>query len=193
MNTSSYFDDLRALYQAELDDLRTDSEGNHVLARRLAEKRSELGFLLQMMDINPEMLAVVLHNAFRFANPAVMDLLVQQDVHDLPGWDSINTTIDIAAWAGETVQTILREPTGKAFMVLAAALEYLLHKPQGEAESTKADNDEDGQQDRDEMRHERHDDHRTEDDDDDEAAARAREEAGNDWLTQQGFDQKDAQ
>ena len=175
MTTSHYFSDLRALYQAELDDLRTDSEGNNVLARHLDEKRGELGFLMQMMDANPEMLAVVFHQA-------------------LPGWDAIGEVVDVAAWACDMVRTITATPMGGEFMVTAAALEYLYHKPFTLAERAGADDgeDEDGQ-DQDEVRAERHDDNHTDDHDHDdtEAAARAREEAGNDWMAEQGFDRKD--
>jgi hypothetical protein len=48
---SSYFYDLRSAYQAELDDLVSDSEGKDVLRKRLAEKRSEIGFLVKMMEL----------------------------------------------------------------------------------------------------------------------------------------------
>ena len=41
-------------YQAELDDFVSDSEGNgDVLRKRLAEKRNEMAFLLQMMELAP--------------------------------------------------------------------------------------------------------------------------------------------
>ena len=53
MNISPFFHNLRSAYQAELDDLRSDSEGHDVLKKRLAEKRRELGFLLQMMELSP--------------------------------------------------------------------------------------------------------------------------------------------
>ena len=62
MIISPFFQELRSAYQAELDDLNSDSEGQYILDKRLAEKRKELGFLLQMMDLNPEMVAVVLHH-----------------------------------------------------------------------------------------------------------------------------------
>ena len=61
MHISPFFQELRTAYQAELDDLSFDSEGQHVLHKRLTEKRQAMTFLLQMMDLNPEMVAVVLH------------------------------------------------------------------------------------------------------------------------------------
>ena len=170
------------------------------LHKRLAEKRGELGFLVQMMEISPEMVAVVLHQAFRFSIPAAMDHLVAQDADELPGWDSISGTIDVAPWARSIVQTILKEPQGGWFMTLAAALEYMHHKPLTAAERAQvASDDDDGnaadgtsaKQDRDDVRNERHDDHHTEDHDEEESGARAREDAGNDWLAEQGFDRKD--
>ena len=193
MSTSSFFHNLRSAYQSELDDLRTDSEGHDVLRKRLAEKRRELGFLVKMMELSPEMVAVVFHQAFRFTSPAEMDHLVAQDADELPEWGSISDTIEVVPWAREIVQTILKEPMGEWFMTIAAALEYMHHKPLTAAERALLveDDDEDGKEDRDDARNDRHDDNHTEDHDEEEANARAREEAGNDWLTEQGFDRKD--
>ena len=61
MKISRYFRDLRNAYEAELDDLTSDSEGKDVLRRRLADKRKEFGFLVQMVEVAPEMVAVVFH------------------------------------------------------------------------------------------------------------------------------------
>lgn len=203
MSTSSFFHNLRSAYQAELDDLSTDSEGHDVLSKRLAEKRREMGFLVKMMEISPEMVAVVLHRAFRFAIPAAMDHLVAQDADELPAWAAINDTVEVAPWAHGIVQTILKEPAGDWFMTIAAALEYMHHKPLTAAERAQFESDGDdgddgdekgkegGKGDRDELRNERHDDNHTEDHDEEEANARAREDAGNDWMVEQGFDRKD--
>ncbi len=203
MFTSSFFHNLRSAYQAELDDLSTDSEGRDVLRKRLAEKRRELGFLVQMMELSPEMVAVVLHQAFRFSIPSAMDHLVAQDADELPNWNSLSGTIDVAPWAQGIVQTILKEPQGEWFMTIAAALEYMHHKPLTAAERAQSDSAQDdgedgpdsaesgAKRDRDEVRNERHDDHHTEDHDEEESGARAREDAGNDWLVEQGFDRKD--
>jgi hypothetical protein len=193
MHISPFFHNLRSAYQAELDDLRSDSEGHDVLKKRLAEKRRELGFLVQMMELSPEMVAVVLHQALRFSSPAAMDHLVAQEADDLPDWDSIRDTVDIAPWAQETVQTILKEPMGEWFMTIASALEYMQNRPLTSAERAQLEalEDEDGTEDRDARREERHDDNHTEDHDEEEADAQAREDAGNDWLVEQGFDRKE--
>jgi len=192
MSTSSFFYNLRSAYLAELDDLRTDSEGKDVLRKRLAEKRREMGFLVKMLEVSPEMVAVVLHQAFRFTEPKLMDHLIAQDAEDLPEWDSLRDTIEVAPWAQEIVQTILKEPMGEWFMTLATALEYMHSRPLTAAERAQAqDEDEDGLEDRDEVREHRHDDEHTEDHDEEALDAQAREDAGNDWLAEQGFDRKD--
>jgi hypothetical protein len=191
MSISNFFLELRSAYQAELDDLTSDSEGKDVLRRRLAEKRKELGFLMQMMEISPEMVAVVLHQAFRFTRPAVMDHVLAQDADELPEWDSISDSIDIAPWAQNMVQTILKQPMGAWFMTLSSALEYMHNKPLSAVERAQLARMEDEEEDQDEVRNERHDDTHTEDHEEDEADARAREEAGNDWMVEQGFDRKD--
>jgi hypothetical protein len=192
MSISPFFHNLRSAYQAELDDLRSDSEGHDVLKKRLAEKRRELRFLVQMMELSPEMVAVVLHQALRFSSPAAMDHLLAQDADDLPEWGSISDSIDVAPWAQEIVQTILKEPMGEWFMTIASALEYMQHRPLSASERAQQDDaDEDGAEDRDTAREERHDDSHTEDHDEEEADAQAREDAGNDWLVEQGFDRKE--
>ena len=192
MSTSHFFHNLRSAYQAELDDLASDSEGHDVLKKRLTEKRREITFLVKMLEANPEMVAVVLHHAFRFQSPALMAHLVAQDADALPEWSSILHSIEIAPWAQGLVQTILKEPMGEWFMTIAAALEYMHHTPLSHADRLPLeDEDEDGLEDRDNIRNERHDDNHTEDHDEEEAEARAREEAGNDWMVEQGFDRKD--
>jgi len=192
MSTSSFFHNLRSAYMAELDDLRTDSEGKDVLRKRLAEKRKELGFLVKMLELSPEMVAVVLHQAFRFTAPKAMDHLIAQDSEDLPEWDSISGTIEVAPWAQDMVKTILKEPMGEWFMTIASALEYMHSRPLTAAERAQLESeDDDGLEDRDEVREHRHDDNQTEDHDEEEAEARAREEAGNDWMVEQGFDRNE--
>jgi hypothetical protein len=200
VTTSSYFHHLRNAYQAELDDLRSDSEGHDVLRKRLAEKRRELDFLVQMMELSPEMVAVVLHQAFRFTNPALMENVTSLESDELPEWSSLRDTIEVADWAHPVVERMEREPLGDWFLTVAAALEFMHHQPLTAAERAQlaaleaedADGDEaEGKRDRDEVRTTRHEDTHTEDFDEDVADAQAREEAGNDWLTAQGFDRKD--
>ena len=162
------------------------------MRKRLTEKRRELGFLVKMMELSPEMVAVVLHEAFRFTHPSVMDHLVSRDADDLPEWDHVSDTIEVAPWAQEIVKTLLKEPMGEWFMTIASALEFMHHKPLTVAERRLVeDSSEDDREDRDDVRNERHDDNHTEDHDEEEVDAHAREEAGNDWMVEQGFDRKD--
>ena len=192
MHISPFFLELRSGYEAELDDLRYDSEGRDVLRMRLTQKRKELGFLLQMIELSPEMVAVVLHRGFRFRQTAAMDHLLTLEPDEFPAWDSLTDAVALEPWAGEIAQVVLEEPMGEWFLTLSAALEYMLAKPVGAPQPDRAeDADADGESDRDEARNGRHDDHHTEDHDEEEQEARAREEAGNDWMVAQGFDRKD--
>ncbi len=180
MSLSPFFLQLRSAYQAELDDLTSDSEGRGVLRQRLAEKRQELGFLVKMIEISPEMVAVVFHLAFRFVQPAVLEHLISQDADDLPDWDAIADAVELAPWAQDLADTILTEPAGPWFMTLAAALEYMHARPGRASDEGGDDTDDEDREDADEDR-----------DDDDDADQRARDEAGADWLSDQGFDRKD--
>jgi hypothetical protein len=191
MHISSFFLELRSAYQAELDDLSSDSEGRNVLQKRLADKRQELDFLLQIMDLNPEMVAVVLHQAFHFTAPAVMDHFLTHSDDELLAWDAVQQALTIAPWAQPIVDQILREPMGEWFMTVAAALEYMHHKPLSAAnrppEAEKDDDAEHG----DAAHVQTPEDGGSRVEDDDEQDAQTREEAGNDWLAGQGFDRKD--
>ena len=182
MSISPFFQELRIAYQAELDDLNSDSEGHYILDKRLAEKRKELDFLLQMLDLNPEMVAVVLHQAFEFTEPELMDHFITLDAEDLLSWDALSEGIRIAPWAQTMVDQILAEPVGAWFMSVAAALEYMHGTPMRRgASSNDADADEDLQN------VERGD----QPEPDEEREAREREEAGNAWMVEQGFDSKE--
>jgi hypothetical protein len=68
MTISPFFRNLRTAYRAEMDDLTFDSDGRDVLRQRLGEKRKEIGFLVQMMELSPEMVAVIFHQGLRFTS-----------------------------------------------------------------------------------------------------------------------------
>ena len=180
MSISPFFQELRTAYQAELDDLNSDSEGHYILDKRLAEKRQELSFLLQMMDLSPEMVAVVLHQAFEFHEPELMDHFITLDADDLLSWDTLSEGVRIAPWAQPIVDQILAEPVGAWFMSVAAALEYM-HGTSMRRSTGTADADEDLEN------VERGDQAES----DEERDAREREEAGNAWMVEQGFDSKE--
>lgn len=186
MKISAFFHQLRAGYQSELDDLTFDSEGRDILRQRLAERRKELSFLIQMLELSPEMVAVVFHQGFKFKLPAVMDHLLSLESDEFPEWDSLSDAIQLNPWAKELMQVILKEPLGEWFMTVAAGLEYMYSKPGAmPAVSHDEDEDEDGDD------REEGDDRLDEFDEDEEKEARAREDAGADWMVEQGFDRKD--
>ena len=183
MKISPFFLGLHSAYQAELDDMTFDSEGRDVLRQRLSERRQELKFLMQMMELSPEMVAVIFHQGFHFKLPAVMDHLLTHESHEFPEWDSLAHALHLPPWAHDLTQVVLQEPMGEWFLTVAAGLEYMHSRP-GAAPVGKHDEDErDADDDR--------DDRMDEFDADEENDARAREEAGADWMVEQGFDRKD--
>lgn len=181
MNITPFFRDLRSAYQAELDDLAFDSEGRDVLRQRLGEKRREIGFLVQMMELSPEMVAVIFHQGFRFAQPAVMEHLLTLESHEFPEWDSLSDVVHLQPWARDLSDVVLRQPMGEWFLTVAAALEYMYTRP-GSAPAAQDDDEKDGDE---------REGPSSEFPDDEAEDARIREEAGADWLAEQGFDRKD--
>jgi hypothetical protein len=186
MTTSAYFKLLRTSYQAELDDLTSDSEGKDVLKKRLAEKRKELDFLKQMIELSPEMVAVIFHNAFTIKLPAVMDDLLTFEADELPEWSTLGDVVQLADWAKEPAKVILKEPFGEQFMVVAAALEYMFHKKTHRPALHENDEEDDDNED-----HDGGADYDSEHDKQAHKEAKAREEAGQDWMVEQGFDRKE--
>jgi hypothetical protein len=186
MSISGYFKHLRTSYQAELDDLTSDSEGKDVLKKRLAEKRKELDFLKQMIELSPEMVAVIFHNAFNYKLPGVMDDLLSFEADELPDWSTLNAVVSLNDWAKEPAKIILKEPFGEQFMVVAAALEYMFHKKTHRPALHENDEEDDDNED-----HDGGADYDSEHDKEEAKAAKLREEAGQDWMVEQGFDRKD--
>ena len=191
MSISPFFQNLRSAYQSEIDDLTFDSDGVDVLHQRLAEKRGEINFLVQMMELSPEMVAVIFHQGFNFKRPTVMDHLLGHEAEEFPQWSSVSDGIELAPWAHELAQVVLRAPGGEWFMTVAAGLHYMAGKVEAAQVMPRGDDEFD-------------DDRADEDDDEDEfdiaedgdefdqpGTARARKEAGADWLVAQGFDRKD--
>ena len=192
MKLSPYFHDLRSAYQAELDDLTQDSEGKDVLRKRLAEKRKEIAFLVQMMELAPEMVAVVFHQGFRFARPMALEQLLGRGVDDLPGWSSLSAdgAVVLEPWAASLAQAVLAEPGGERFLAVAAGLEFMqahsrLAPVASHAEAEEDDGDEDAPE------HDDDYDALSADDAVDPHNARSREEASDNWLSDAGFDRKD--
>ncbi len=191
MKISPFFHDLRSAYQAEIDDLTQDSEGKDVLRKRLARKRSEIGFLVKMMEVAPEMVAVVFTKVF--ASPALLRwnrrwLWVQDH---LPSWESLSTCISLEPWAAALAKTVLAEPGGDRFMVIAAGLEYLQQaRFAGSAVGGEADAEGD-EDDADDREHDDDYDALSADDVVEPHDSRSREEASANWLADVGFERKD--
>ena len=191
MSISPFFLELRSSYQSEMDDLTFDSEGRDVLRQRLTQKRGELGFLLQMMELSPEMVAVIFHQGFQFKKPSVLEHLLAQEPEEFPEWESLADAVQLAPWSQELAQQILKEPMGAWFMTVAAGLEYMYSRPN--AASTVVHEEEDDQdEDADEGVADDDVGRSVLDSDADAASgAREREEAGADWMAEQGFDRKE--
>ena len=190
MSISPFFLNLRSAYRSEIDDLTFDSEGRDVLRQRLAEKRREISFLVQMMELSPEMVAVIFHQGFAFRQPAVMDHLLTHEADEFPQWSQVSAGMELAPWAQDLATVVLQAPGGEWFLTVAAGLHYMAGK--SDALATQQGNEEAGGED---------DDNGNDNDDQDEfdadengdepGDARARKEAAADWLVGQGFDRKD--
>lgn len=171
MTLSPYFAELKSAYEAELEDLMTDSAGHDVLARRLQAKRGQLPQLLPMIECNPEMVAVAFHGGMRFASPEVMRDLAVREPEDLPPWSALMASVSLESWAAELARIVLENPNGEQFLVVTACLEFL----QGRFDELPATGGRPSvNQDPDEV----------EDDFD-------LDEAGAEWLAEQGFDRRD--
>lgn len=178
MKNSYYFAELSASYDAEIDDLLTDSEGNSALKRRLQQKRQELQAILPMIEFSPEMVVPVFFDAFTFSNPKVLAAAVvcEPDDGDFPGWDELSAAIDVATWARPLVDAVLAESAGEVFMVTAAGLEFI--RLFAKSAPAPAADDKDGGE-------AKNDNGEGDDGDDDD---RDLAEVGDDWLAEQGFD-----
>lgn len=167
MKISHYFSDLRAIYVAEIEDLTTDSGGGDVLKARLREKRAQISDLLPMMETNPEMLAVAFHKSVIVKSPRIVIRLLACEPEEFPAWEAVSECVLFEPWATSMVETMLDEAGGEQFLLTTVALEYLYSLGDSSAHASD-DEDED-------------EDH-IEGDSDDLA------EAGDQWLSDQGFD-----
>lgn len=189
MRLTSFFAPLLCAYQAELDDLTSDSEGKDVLRKRLADKRKEIDFLAQMIELSPEMVAVIFHRAFRFGSTkTTLEHFLTHEATQ-PDWAALAAAVTLESWAQPLAQRILQEPQGSWFLAVAACLEYLQQNPRfsGAAHSANEEDDNDT------------DDNDRDDDESQPLSAddatdlhndKSRQEAHEDWLSGQGFDRK---
>ncbi len=187
MSLSHYFEDLNKAYRAEIEDLQTDSEGKNVLATRLKEKRTQFAALMPMIEFAPEMVAPAFHGGISFTTPQAMVMVSFLEPEEFPSWDELVEAVHFEAWAEKLLAIALKEPGGERFMISTICLEYLHGKKSGKfalhhdsAEQTHEsaeDRDTDGE-----------DQLERSDDDEDEKDL---EEAGADWLSEQGFDRRE--
>ena len=164
--SSLYFEDLFERYSSELDDLRTDSEGRDVLARRLQDRRKEFSSLMPLLEDAPELAAAALHGAFRITDRKLLDRAVNgtPGLGGCPDWKQLAATLDIAAWARPLIERCLQQPGGDDFLVSAAVLDWMLNEDLRRAPTAGLPHD-DEDEDREDLG-----------------------DAGRDWLAEQGFD-----
>lgn len=174
MKTSYYFSELFSAYDAEINDLMTDSEGKLAIHNRLKEKRKEFKSILPMIEFSPEMVLPVFYDCFSFSTPKAMAsaVMCEPDDGDFPSWDDLSSIIKLESWAHPLVDAVLNESAGDVFMVSAACVEFI-RKFDSSARQPASDDAEA----KNEM---------SEDEDDDEDRDLA--EAGDNWLGEQGFD-----
>ena len=147
------------------------------------------------MELSPEMVAVIFHQGFNFKRPTVMDHLLGHEADEFPQWGSVSDGIELAPWADELAQVVLRAPGGEWFMTVAAGLHYMAGKveaaPLVHNGDDELDDDDGAEEDGDEDEFDIAEDGDESDQSGQSGTARARKEAGADWLVAQGFDRKD--
>ena len=182
MNISPFFAELMPVYDAELEDLMSDSEGRPALKKRLNEKRQQFAHLLPMIEYSPEMVAVVFYNAFSFTSPAMMKAIVssEPDGDDFIPWDQLQENLGIADWAQEFIDAATNADGGDVFLVITAAMEYLRIKGGHHSAHSAVESDENEDDDRDVY-----------DSDDDGGDMSDLESSGSSWLSEQGFESLD--
>jgi len=175
LKKSNYFSELIKSYNDEIDDLVSDSAGHSVLQQRLNVKRHEIGAILPMIEYSTEMVAVIFYDAFDFKSPGIIQQIVlgEPDDTDFVAWDELKNELTVADWAAPLIDAALQVRGGDAFLVTAAALEFLRTRTSSfEPEPEVVDEDDQGN-------------------DDDDGDAGDLSEAGADWLSEQGFETLD--
>ena len=172
MKTSPFFGELASSYAYEIEDLTWDSSGDNVLASRLRVKREQFAHLLPMCEFDPVMVAPAFRGGLGFTTHEVLARLVAGQPDDFPSWEEVSASIEFEPWAEKLAQLALASPRGEQFMLIVAGLEYLQSGPAPAA--APAEVEASGDEDKDD-----------EGDDADDLA-----EAGEDYLSEQGFDRR---
>lgn len=183
MKLSAFFNELSSSYAYEIEDLTWDSGGDNVLAKRLKVKRDQFDQLLPMSEFDPVMVAPAFRGGFRFAakelSQDIFGRLLSAQPGGFPTWDALSETIEMEPWAERLAERALRAPGGERFMLIAAALEYVFS---GNVAATPAIDTEAADSDRDKEE--------GRDADSDDAPQGDLAEAGEDYLSEQGFDRR---
>ncbi len=168
--TSFYFEDIFERYASEIDDLRSDSEGKDVLNKRVRDKHKEFSFLLSMIDTAPEMVAPAFHGAFGFSAGKLLHTASNSEPGDdgFPSWAELEASLDIAPWARPLINICLDKDGGESFLVTTAVLEWLLGSGLSARSAPEASRDEEDEDHTDDLG-----------------------EAGEEWMSEQGFDAVD--
>jgi hypothetical protein len=174
MRLSYFFEDMTKAYRTELEDLQSDSEGKNVLAGRLKEKRTHFAALMPMIEVAPEMVAVAFHGAVKFSHPEAMALLSSIEPDEFPSWEEMAHAVQFEPSAQRLADIALKERGGDRFLLTTVCLEYLHGKSAGSSDATHDDVEAGPERGEDE-------------DEDDEQDL---DQAGADWLEQQGFDRR---
>ena len=176
MKMSPFFSDLSSTYAYEIEDLTYDSAGANVLAARLKVKREKFADLLPMLETFPVMVVPAFRSAFRFGERALPEQLIAGGPDDFPSWEALSKVVGLEPWAEMLAQRSLEAPGGEQFMLIAAGLEYIFG---GHAATTGVPTEEiegaaqEGSREA-----------------DDEEFGEDLAEAGEDYLSGQGFDRR---
>ena len=91
------------------------------------------------IETGPDEVAVVFHQGFEFKQPKVLDGLLTLESDQLPTWSGLKDAVHLPKWSLELSKIVLKEPAGDWFLTVAAALEYMYHKPDGHLQATGRD------------------------------------------------------
>ncbi len=180
MKLSRFFKELSSSYGYEIEDLRYDSGGDDVLASRLKVKRDQFAQLLPMSESAPEMVAPAFHRGFKFKDKAVLESLVSAQPENFASWETVAAALELEPWAGKLATQALSAPGGEQLMLLAAGLEYILSSP-GPADVAEAEAASEPKEPGEVSNN---------NDDDDDGSGDDLGDAGEDYLSDQGFDRR---
>src|SRR3546814_2336317 len=96
-----------------------------------------------MMELSPEMVAVIFHRGFHFRLPGAMDHLLGLEADDFPEWSGLADAVELTPWAQDLAEVVLKHPGGEWFLAVAAGLVFMVGQP-GAAPVAQGEGDESG-------------------------------------------------